>query len=62
MLDKLLPCDRELTNLNRILIGTLHLASLLTREMPEVGTLEYDNLHKALHELVRINSKDESVS
>ncbi|KAK0161085.1 hypothetical protein PV327_009600 [Microctonus hyperodae] len=59
MLDKLLPCDRELTNLNRILIGTLHLASLLTRDMPEVGTSEYDNLHKALHELVRINSKDE---
>ncbi|XP_015126732.1 protein fem-1 homolog CG6966 [Diachasma alloeum] len=58
MLDKVPNCDRDLTNLNRILIITLHLACLLTREMPEVGSEEYVNLHRAIHELVRINAKD----
>ncbi|XP_063982559.1 protein fem-1 homolog CG6966 isoform X2 [Diachasmimorpha longicaudata] len=58
MLDKIPNCD--LTNLNRILITTLHLACLLTREMPEVGSEEYVNLHRAIHELVRINAKDKA--
>lgn len=61
MLDKLPSCDRDLTNLNRILVITLHLACLLTREMPEVDSEEHENLHRALYELVKINVKDKWV-
>ncbi|CAD6202991.1 GSCOCG00012656001-RA-CDS [Cotesia congregata] len=58
MLDKLPSCDRDLTNLNRILVITLHLACLLTREMPDVNSDDYIALHKAIYELVRVNARD----
>ncbi|XP_053595910.1 protein fem-1 homolog CG6966 isoform X1 [Microplitis demolitor] len=58
MLDKLPSCDRDLTNLNRTLVITLHLACLLTREMPDINSSDYDALHKAIYELVRINARD----
>ncbi|KAG7203560.1 hypothetical protein KM043_013607 [Ampulex compressa] len=57
MLDKVPACERDLTYLNRVLVVTLHLACLLTRETPEEGTEEYNALHKAIYELVRINAK-----
>ncbi|CAL7944928.1 unnamed protein product [Xylocopa violacea] len=48
----------QFRGLNRILVTILHLASLLTYEMPEEGTPEYTGLNQALYELVRINAKD----
>ncbi|XP_029044530.1 protein fem-1 homolog CG6966 isoform X2 [Osmia lignaria lignaria] len=57
MLDKIPVCKRDLTYLNRVLVITLHLACLLTREIPEKGTDEYITLHKAIYELVGINAK-----
>ncbi|XP_015590859.1 protein fem-1 homolog CG6966 isoform X2 [Cephus cinctus] len=57
MLDKVPPCERDLTYLNRVLVITLHLACLLTRETPPEGSEEYTALHKAVYELVRINAK-----
>ncbi|XP_015431975.1 PREDICTED: protein fem-1 homolog CG6966 isoform X2 [Dufourea novaeangliae] len=47
----------DLTYLNKLLVITLQLACLLTRELPEEGTDEYVALHKAIYELVRINAK-----
>ncbi|XP_026675593.1 protein fem-1 homolog CG6966 isoform X2 [Ceratina calcarata] len=47
----------QFRDLNKILVTTLHLASLLTHEMPEEGTVEYDALHQALYEFVKINAK-----
>lgn len=61
MLDKVPIYDRDLTYLNRVLVNTLHLACLLTREMPEAGTEEYSSLHKAMYELVRINARGKEV-
>ncbi|XP_043514226.1 protein fem-1 homolog CG6966 isoform X2 [Frieseomelitta varia] len=58
MLDKGSVRGRDIAYLNRVLVTTLHLASLLTHEMPEEGTAEYQTLHQALYELVRINAKD----
>ncbi|KAK9305314.1 hypothetical protein QLX08_003583 [Tetragonisca angustula] len=58
MLDKGSARGRDIAYLNRVLVTTLHLASLLTHEMPEEGTAEYQTLHQALYELVRINAKD----
>ncbi|XP_043276801.1 protein fem-1 homolog CG6966 isoform X2 [Venturia canescens] len=57
MLDKVPIYERDLTYLDRILVITLYLACLLTRKMPEVGTTEYVELHRAMHKLVRINAK-----
>ncbi|XP_023289879.1 protein fem-1 homolog CG6966 [Orussus abietinus] len=57
MLDKMPPCERDLTYLNRVLVVTLHLASLLTRETPPAGTIEYTELHKEIYELVKINAR-----
>ncbi|KAK2583435.1 hypothetical protein KPH14_009413 [Odynerus spinipes] len=57
MLDKVPPKERDVTSLNRVLVITLHLACLMTRVMPEQGTREYDSIHKAIYELVRINAK-----
>lgn len=62
MLDKGSVRGRDIAYLNRVLVTTLHLASLLTHEMPEEGTAEYQALHQALYELVRINAKDNNVS
>lgn len=64
MLDKMgdLACERDLTFLNRVLVITLHLACLLTRETGEKGSEEYNALHKELYELVRINAKGKQVS
>ncbi|XP_044001373.1 protein fem-1 homolog C isoform X2 [Aphidius gifuensis] len=50
--------ESDLTNLNRILVIALHLACLLTRNTPTRDSEEYIDLHRALHELVRINAKD----
>ncbi|XP_076179059.1 protein fem-1 homolog CG6966 isoform X2 [Ptiloglossa arizonensis] len=57
MLDKVPVCERDPTYLNKVLEITLHLACLLTREIPKEGTDMYITLHKALYELVRINAK-----
>lgn len=62
MLDKGSTRGRDIAYLNRVLITTLHLASLLTHEMPEEDTAEYSALHQALYELVRANPKDNNVS
>lgn len=53
--------ESDLTNLNRILVIALHLACLLTRNTPTRDSEEYIDLHRALHELVRINAKDKEV-
>lgn len=58
MLDKGSARGRDIAYLNRVLITTLHLASLLTHEMPEEDTPEYTGLHQALYELVQVNPKD----
>ncbi|XP_066599113.1 protein fem-1 homolog CG6966 isoform X2 [Prorops nasuta] len=57
MLDKVPTSERDLTYLNRVLVITLHLACLLTREMPEEDTQEYHSLHRALYKLVRTNAR-----
>lgn len=59
MLDKMsdLACERDLTFLNRVLVITLHLACLLTRETGEKDSEEFIALHKELYKLVRINAK-----
>ncbi|XP_014475910.1 PREDICTED: protein fem-1 homolog CG6966 isoform X1 [Dinoponera quadriceps] len=57
MLDKMPVCERDLTYLNRVLVITLHLACLLTRETAEEGSDEYIALHKQIYELVRIKAK-----
>lgn len=57
MLDLALPEERDVTSMNRVLVITLHLACLMTRDMPKEGTSEYDTIHKAIYELVRINAK-----
>lgn len=57
MLDKVPPKERDVTSLNRVLVITLHLACLMTRDMPEEGTSEYEDIHKAIYELVQINAK-----
>ncbi|KAL2713882.1 protein fem-1 CG6966-like isoform X1, partial [Vespula squamosa] len=57
LLDKVPLRDRDVTSLNRILLITLHLACLMTRDMPTEGTYEYEAIHKAIYELVRINAK-----
>lgn len=62
MLDKGSARGRDIAYLNRVLVTTLHLASLLTHEMPEEDTAEYSALHQALYELVRVNPKDNNVS
>lgn len=62
MLDKIPVSKHDVTCLNRVLVITLHLACLLTREIPEKGTDEYVTLHKAIYELVRINAKGIHVS
>lgn len=64
MLDKMgdLAWERDLTFLNRVLVITLHLACLLTRETGEKGSEEYNALHKELYKLVRINAKGRQVS
>lgn len=64
MLDKMsdLACERDLTFLNRVLVITLHLACLLTRETGEKDSEEYIDLHKELYKLVRINAKGKQVS
>ncbi|XP_043261177.1 protein fem-1 homolog C isoform X2 [Colletes gigas] len=56
ILDKAPTSDREIY-FNRVLVITLHLACLLTREIPEEGTEKYIALHKAIYELVQINAK-----
>ena len=61
MLDKMPACERDLTYLNRVLVITLHLACLLTRETPKAGTEEHDELHRAIYELVKINAKGKQV-
>lgn len=64
MLEKMgdLACERDLTFLNRVLIITLHLACLLTRETGEKGSEEYDELHREIYKLVRIHAKGKHVS
>lgn len=66
MLDKMsvgqMACERDLTFLNRVLVITLHLACLLTRETGEKDSEEYIALHKELYKLVRINAKGKQVS
>jgi hypothetical protein len=64
MMDKLgdQVCERDLTFLNRVLVITLHLACLLTRETGEKGSEEHFALHKELYELIRINAKGRQVS
>ncbi|XP_035720524.1 protein fem-1 homolog CG6966-like isoform X2 [Vespa mandarinia] len=57
LLDKIPLRDRDVTSLNRILLITLHLACLMTRDMPAEGTYEYVAIHKAIYDLVRINAK-----
>lgn len=59
-LDKGSAREHDITCFNKILVTTLHLASLLTLEMPEEGTAEHIALHKTLYELVQI--KDNNVS
>lgn len=61
MLDKVPACERDLTFLNRVLVITLHLACLLTRETPPVGTDAHRELHEAIYDLVRINAKGKQV-
>ncbi|KAL2743082.1 protein fem-1 CG6966-like isoform X1 [Vespula maculifrons] len=61
LLDKVPLRDRDVTSLNRILLITLHLACLMTRDMPTEGTYEYEAIHKAIYELVRINAKGKEV-
>lgn len=62
MMDKGPTRGRDIVYLDKVLLTTLHLASLLTHEMPEKDTAEYTALHQALYELVRINAKDRNVS
>lgn len=62
MLDKMPVCERDLTYLNRVLVITLHLACLLTRETVKEGSDEYITLHKQIYELVRIKAKGKQVS
>jgi len=64
MMDKLgdQVCERDLTFLNRVLVITLHLACLLTRETGEKDSEEHFALHKELYELIRINAKGRQVS
>ncbi|XP_018054387.1 PREDICTED: protein fem-1 homolog CG6966 isoform X1 [Atta colombica] len=59
MLDKMgdLTCERDFTFLNRVLVITLHLACLLTRETGEKDSEEYNAFHKELYKLIRINAK-----
>ncbi|XP_033224335.1 protein fem-1 homolog CG6966 isoform X2 [Belonocnema kinseyi] len=57
MLDKIPTCERDLTYLNRVLVITLHLACLLTRETPKVESEDHTELHRAIYELVKINAK-----
>ncbi|XP_076231930.1 protein fem-1 homolog CG6966 [Calliopsis andreniformis] len=57
MLDEMSECECDLSYFNTILIITLHLACLLTHDLPEEGTDEYIQLHKVIHQLVRINAK-----
>ncbi|XP_043474110.1 protein fem-1 homolog CG6966 isoform X2 [Leptopilina heterotoma] len=56
MLDKMPRCERDLTNLNRVLVIALHLACLLTRETPKSDSAEHMELHRVLYELVKINA------
>ncbi|XP_006608848.1 protein fem-1 homolog CG6966 isoform X3 [Apis laboriosa] len=58
MMDKGPTRGRDIVYLDKVLLTTLHLASLLTHEMPEKDSAEYTALHQALYELVRINAKD----
>ncbi|CAD1480545.1 unnamed protein product, partial [Heterotrigona itama] len=57
MLDRGSARGRDIAYLNKVLVITLHLASLLCHEMPE-SIVEYEALHQALYELVQINAKD----
>lgn len=57
LLDKVPLRERDVSSLNRILLITLHLACLMTRDMPQEGTHEYEAIHKAIYDLVRINAK-----
>ncbi|XP_051175701.1 protein fem-1 homolog CG6966 isoform X2 [Leptopilina boulardi] len=57
MLDKMPACERDLSNLNRVLVITLHLACLLTRDTPKPDSAEHMELHRVLYELVKINAK-----
>ncbi|XP_076665255.1 protein fem-1 homolog CG6966 isoform X2 [Andrena cerasifolii] len=57
LLDDVPACVRDVTYLNRVLVLTLHLACLLTQDVPEEGTDEHRALHKAIYNLVRINAK-----
>ncbi|XP_060820989.1 protein fem-1 homolog CG6966 isoform X2 [Bombus pascuorum] len=58
MLDKGSVRGRDIAYLNRVLITTLHLASLLTHDMPDEDSNEDSELHQALYELVQVNPKD----
>ncbi|RLU16996.1 hypothetical protein DMN91_011065 [Ooceraea biroi] len=59
MVDKLgdQVCERDLTFLNRVLVITLHLACLLTRETGEDNIEEHFALHKELYDLIQINAR-----
>lgn len=61
MLDKMPVCERDLTYLNRILVITLHLACLLTRETIKEDTEDHFTLHKEIYELIRIKAKGKQV-
>ncbi|XP_053995584.1 protein fem-1 homolog CG6966 isoform X1 [Hylaeus anthracinus] len=60
MLDKVPTSERDLTYMNRVLVITLHLASLLINEAPKEGTEKNITLHKAIYELVQINAKGQN--
>lgn len=62
LLDKMPVCERDLTYLNRVLVITLHLACLLTRETAEESSDEFIALHKQIYELVRIKAKGKQVT
>ncbi|XP_071865780.1 protein fem-1 homolog CG6966 isoform X2 [Bombus fervidus] len=58
MLDKGPSRGRDIAYLNRVLINTLHLVSLLTHDIPDEDSEENTELHRALYSLVQINPKD----
>ncbi|XP_017758319.1 PREDICTED: protein fem-1 homolog CG6966 isoform X1 [Eufriesea mexicana] len=59
LLDKGSAREHDITCFNKILVTTLHLASLLTLEMPEEDTAQHTALHKTLYELVQIKDNND---
>lgn len=62
MLEKVPASERDTKSLTTVVVIALHLANLLTRDLPEKDSEEYITLHKAIAKLVRMNFKTKNVS